>query len=317
MADISTINGIPIASISKVNGRTLAASDNILGISKPAAGGPSGTLLSETFDGLTGTDGRSHEYTVSGIPWSGPTDWAKTNADNVWTIYGSTNTYSGLTGNNRYLRGWVFGFGTTPSQRTGCGGGMDGGVDATAGDWTNTSSQRYMYLEASSPASANNTSRRHMVRTAAFDFSGVSSITMTFWFHMYGDSSGNNGSGTNRMGSLGVAATTDASSASSAVEAGTGLGFTSDSAGGCTISHWANSDGSTISVGTRISGRQQTTGHTTSEHPSNTWRKATIDLSNAAGESTVYIYFLGITDNSSSVNWAGDICIDNIKIVGS
>ena len=315
MTDISTINGIPIASISKVNGRTLTAGDNILGISKPAAGGgPTGTLLSETFDGLSGTDGRSNENDGT---WVGPSSWLKTNADNVWTIYGSTNTYSGLTGTRRYDRGWVFGHGTTASQRTGCGGGMDGGVDATAGDWTNTSGQRYMYLEASSPASTNNVSRRHMVRTAAFDFSGVSSITMTFWFHMYGDSSGNNGSGTDRMGSLGVAATTDASSASSAVEAGTGLGFTSDSAGGCTISHWSNSDGSAIAVGTRISGRQQTTGHTTSEHPSNTWRKATIDLSNAAGESTVYIYFLGITDNAANTNWAGDICIDNIKIVGS
>ena len=113
---------------------------------------------------------------------------------------------------------------------------MDDGVDATSGEWSNSSSQRYLFYEASVPASNTSVARRAMVRTGALDFSGFSTITMTFWWHMFSShpSSGD------KMGKLGIAATTSATDASDSNEAGSGLGFTGDDTGGCSILSWGN-----------------------------------------------------------------------------
>lgn len=299
MPDISKINGVAIANIPKLNGRTLANGDKVMGISREVA---SSTIFSTTFDDDTGSSDASTTM---------PSGWARS-YNSGWTIYGSTTAIS----STRTDRFWLTGHGTTPSSYTGCGGGMDNGVDATSGEWSNGSSQRYLYYEASTPASSTSANVRAMVRTGALDFSGFTTITMTFWFHMYGKPNSNTGGGTDRMGKFGIAATTSTTDASDSNEAGSGLGFTSDDNGGCTMTYWTAHDGSSTASGTRIDGTQQGTGHTTALATNNHWRKATINLSGAAGESSVYLFFLVITDAASS-SWGSDVCIENIKIVGS
>ena len=298
MGEIAEINGIDDAQISKINGVARNSIDNIFGHTFPAA---ATTIFSTTFDDDTGAGDASATM---------PSGWARS-AGNNWTIYGSTKAYL----STRTDRFWLTGYGVTPSQYTGCGGGMDDGVDATSGEWSNSNSQRYLYYEASVPASNTSVIRRAMVRTGTLDFSGFSTITMTFWFHMY-SAANISGTITDKMGKLGIAATTSATDASDSNEAGSGLGFTGDDAGGCTISSWTSYNGSSTQSGVRIDGSQQSSGHSTSLATGNYWRKATIDLSNAAGESSVYLYFLAIVDTGTS-SWASDICIDNIKIVGS
>ena len=299
MGEIAEINGIDDAQIANVNGVARNSINNIFGHTFPAV---ASTIFSTTFDDDTGSSDNSTTM---------PSGWARS-SNNNWTIYGSTTTYS----STRTDRFWLTGYGTTISNYTGCGGGMDDGVDATSGEWSNSSSQRYLFYEASVPASNTSVSRRAMVRTGALDFSGFSTITMTFWFHMYGRPNSNTGGGTDRMGKLGIAATTSATDASDSNEAGSGLGFTGDDAGGCTILSWGNYNGTAIQSGVRIDGTQQGTGHSTALSTSNYWRKASVSLNNAAGESSVYLYFLAITDAAGS-SWGSDICIDNIKIVGS
>ena len=299
MANIDKINGVAIANVAKFNGRTLASNDKVMGISKPVT---DTVIFSTTFDDDTGSSDASTTM---------PSGWARS-SNSYWTVYPGTTTY----GSTRTDRFWLTGYGTTPSSYTGCGGGMDNGVNATSGEWTNSSSQRYLYYEASVPASSTSTNVRAMVRTGALNFSSFSTITMTFWFHMYGRPNSNTGGGTDRMGKFGIAATTSTTNASNTQEAGSGLGFTSDDNGGCTMTYWTSHDGSSTASGTRIDGTQQGTGHSTALATTNHWRKATIDLSGAAGESSVYLFFLVVTDAATS-SWGSDVCIENIKIVGS
>ncbi len=49
MADISKINNVAIASISKLNTRTLTSNDKVIGVSTPA-GGSANTFLSLVSD---------------------------------------------------------------------------------------------------------------------------------------------------------------------------------------------------------------------------------------------------------------------------
>ena len=112
-----------------------------------------------------------------------------------------------------------------------------------------------------------------------------------------------------------MACTTDAASASSAVEAGTGLGFTGDDTGGCTLVYDSNGDNSTDTSTVRLTSQINTDGDQYNEEQTaaRKWRKCTIDLSAAAGESSVYIYLLGGSNNHSQY-YRGDIAVDNIKI---
>ena len=310
MANISKINGVAIASVSKLSGRTLANGDKVMGIQKPSA--VSSTIAAYTFDSDAGAGLTTG--TLSPSNSTVPTGWAASKS-NGWTVYGSTTTDSTTSTN----RAWVFEHGQTASGNTGVGGGMTGGVDATDGAWHNggssgNSQYRYLLFESSAIGSSNtyySAVRRHMMRTTAFNFSSFSTITMTFWFHI-------RGSTFNPDGALGIAATTANDSASSADEAGSGLGFTSDSAGGCTISYDSNGAGTLNASGVRITGPQQTDGETAgdTQNVASKWRKASIDLSNAAGESSVYLYFYSQTKAAGN-SFRADVCIDNIKIVGS
>ena len=89
-----------------------------------------------------------------------------------------------------------------------------------------------------------------LLRTPELNFSNALSnntLKLYFWFHMYGSN----------MGSLGVSATNNSTSAG---DSGLGKHFTSDTAGGLTITFWDDNsdDGSSTSSAVRISGQQQT-----------------------------------------------------------
>jgi hypothetical protein len=243
-------------------------------------------LLSQDFNDDTGaSDGSSATL---------PSGWEKADGGNMVVYTAQNDSDLGGYQNNR---GWVFGYLRTPSNLTGPGGGMSTETTGSNGAWTSSSDKRYMYVETS----VWYPNKYNLIRTQAIDLSSVTApVTMTFWFHMYGAT----------MGNLGIAATTATHDASSAFEAGTGLGFTGDDAGGATITYWTNDDGSTTATGVRISGQQQTEGNYNSLGPANYWRKATVDLSAAVGESTVYIYFFC----KSGSGYKGDLAIDAFQI---
>jgi hypothetical protein len=293
MPDISTINGVAIASVAEVNSVAVANISTIMGITKASA---ASTVYDWDFNSTTGTSNASAATLPSG--------WAKADSGNM-TVYGST-TDTDIAG-YQSTRGWVFTDGEGTSTLTGVGGGMAGGVDATDGAWDATSaagntSFRYMLLECSSIKNK----PLMMMRTNELDFSSYSTITLHMWIHLYGSA----------ITRFGVACTTDASSASSAVEAGSNLGFTGDDTGGCTIQYDSNGDGTLDGSTVRFTSQINTDGdqYNESQTAARKWRKATIDLSAAAGESSVYIYFLGGTNNVSTY-YRGDVSVDSIKIV--
>ena len=250
---------------------------------------------------------------VDGSSATLPTGWAKADGGN-FTLFGST-TDDDL-GANQNNRGWIFGASNTVSLNTGVGGGHIIGPDTldtvvTSGVWSNLSTRRYLYYEASTPGSNNSTIVAGTIRSDELDFSGFSTVTMTFWFHAFGAAFGG-GYGT------AVAATTSATSSSSADEAGSGLGLTSATAGGATISYTdlGGTDDTTVRIGDN--GQIQTTGHLTASDPdTNYWVKATVDLSAAAGQSSVYIHFVHFAyTGGAQQSYLQDMCIDSISIIG-
>ena len=263
------------------------------------------TIFSEDFS--TGSSG-----TILPSGWARSINSTATNGV-VMTAYGSTQTHTySSTSTSVHWRGNDT---RTTSSSTGPGGAMDGDINATDGDWTyydGTSADhpRYMYFEASSGMASSTVNYITGVRTSQFDLTGYTGCELSFWFHMY--NGGNNG-----FGSLGVALTTSANDMSSASQAGTGLGFTSATAGGGTIVSWTNADGSSTQSGVRLGGSsQQSDGHTSYINDNNRWRKATVDLSAADGVSNVYLYLMFITYPMAS-QFRQDCCIDNIHITGT
>jgi len=257
-------------------------------------------ILSTTFDDDTGS-GDGSAGTV-------PSGWEKADSGNMTVYTGQTD--SDLSTNQSNM-GWVFGDDHTNSSQTGPGGGMDNDLDATTGTWSTASEHRYMYLESSSNAASQTVHKYHLIRTSAIDLSSYAAgdtIVLKFWFHKYGASHTEN--------HFGIAATTATNDASNASEAGTGLGFTSDTAGGASITFWTAHDGSTTSTAQRITGQQQTSGHTTAQANANLWRLAEADLSAAAGQSTVYIYFLVVT-HDASVSYRQDLGIENMQVLAT
>ena len=264
-------------------------------------------IASYDFNSDTGTNASNQASTTY------PTGWAKADSGN-FTLFGSTTDHD-LEG-NQSSRGWMFGFSNTQSSDTGPIGGHLGGPDSlstviTSGVSDETSNHRYMINETSSPMNPSSTSdpTASIIRTGALDFSAYASIEMTFWFHCYGASFGSGGG-------FGIAATTSATSASSAVEAGSGLGFTSFTAGGATMNFTdlSGTQKSLVRIGSE--GQVQTDGHTSSDGVNNRWIKATVDLTAAAGESTVYIHFAGIS-NPAANSFKQDFGVDSIAIIGT
>jgi len=266
-------------------------------------------IASYDFSGL-GAFMNLGSYTGSELP----TNWQATTSGSNFVVYGTTST-DVAAGSNR---GWMTGFDTTGSNNTGPIGGHLGGSDTLnrvvtsgiaidGGDDQNS----YLVYESSSGAFSSTATKRQIIRTNELDFSGYSSIELTFWFHAYGRSFGSDLGG-------GVAITTNATSASSAVEAGSGLGFTSDTAGGATLNYTALDGSSVSTVRLGHAGETQTSGDEQLQADANNWIKATADLSAAAGQSSVYIHFGMFTTNTSQQpdGFRQDLAIDSIAIIG-
>jgi len=276
----------------------------------PSSGGERVLIASYDFNSDTGTN------VTNAVSDVYPTGWAKADSGN-FTLFGSTTDFDlGESANLQTTRGWMFSFSNTASTNTGPIGGHAGGPDTldtviTSGVSNEGNSHRYMFNETSSfmnPGPSDDP-RASIIRTGALDFSAYASIEMTFWFHCYGATFGSGGG-------FGIAATTNATSASSAVEAGSGLGFTSFTAGGATMNFTDLSGTAKSLVRIGSEGQVQTDGHTSSDGVNNRWIKATVDLSAAAGQSTVYLHFAGIS-NPANQSFTQDFGVDSIAIIGT
>ena len=139
MPDISHINGVAIANISKLLGRTLATNDNVSGVTKPAAAGTATTYLDEDFNSL------SEGYGVA------PTNWNNSTGQGVFGITASD-------------RSWDIESGTTPSSATGPTADHDTsqGIDGDGRE----GSGKYAYTEATSQFN-----KRFIFRTPGINFS--------------------------------------------------------------------------------------------------------------------------------------------------
>ena len=283
MADISKINDVAIANISKVNGRTLANGDEVIGIVKPTLSGTATTFLTKQSSwangNAAGTIGSNGLGNV-------PTGW-------------QTNTTDMVTGLIQANREWTSDSGgQTPSSGTGPNGGHDSsqGIDGDGREGSKTDD--YCYTEAT-----NQFNKHMLLRTPELDFTNALSnntLKLYFWFHMFGSN----------MGSLGVAATDNSTSAGDTT---LGLHFTGDTTGGATITFWDDNsdDGSSTSSAVRISGQQQTQGHGNTSTDAH-WRLGVVDLNSVAGQSSVYIWFFGKTGGG----FRSDMAIDDVLVVG-
>jgi hypothetical protein len=278
MADIAKINGVAIASISKINKRALTTNDEVMGIIKPSTSGTPTTFLTKVSDWANGSDGT---YGLADVP----TGWQTNTTDTVFSSTTADRQWTSDTG------------GTTPSSTTGPSSGHDEnqGID---GDGREDRFSDYIYTEATSQFN-----KRMLLRTPELDFSNAlanNTLKLYFWFHMYGSN----------MGSLGVGAS---DSSTSAGDTTLGKHFTSDSAGGLSITYWdtADDDGSSTATGVRISGQQQTAGHGSTAVAAH-WRLAVVDLNDLAGQSSVYLWFFGKT----GAQFRSDMAIDDVSVKG-
>lgn len=282
MPDISKINGVAIANISKLNGRTLASGDEVMGIAKPTAAGTAHTFLTKQSS-WAASNGKLGLGLV-------PTGWQTNTTDAVFTSGGITATAN---------RQWTSDTGgTTPSGNTGPTAGHDSsqGIDGDGREGASTDD--YIYTEATSQFN-----KRMLLRTPELDLSTAlanDTLKLYFWFHMFGSN----------MGDLGVAVT---DSATSAGDDTLSLHFTGDSTGGATITFWDDNsdDGSSTSSAVRISGQQQTAGHGSTSVDAH-WRLGVVDLNSVAGQSSVYIWFFGKTGSQ----FRSDMAIDDVEVVG-
>ena len=282
MAEIDSINGIAVASISQVNGIAKSGITNVQGFTFPAGGTPTTFLAKQSSWGAGSADGSSGAIGYARVP----TGWQTNTTD---TVYGSTTAD----------RQWTSDTGlTTPSSTTGPSAGHDSSQGIDGDGREGNSFDDYIYTEATQQFN-----KRMLLRTPELNFSNALSnntLKLYFWFHMYGSN----------MGSLGVSATNNSTSAG---DSGLSKHFTSDSAGGLTITFWDDNsdDGSSTSSAVRISGQQQTQGHgntTTDAH----WRLGAVDLNSVAGQSSVYIWFFGKTGSQ----FRSDMAIDDVEVVG-
>ena len=276
MADISKINSVAIANISKLAGRTLADGDKVFGNSKPSSGGTAEVFLTNVADWGSGLGAH-------------PTGWET--LANTHIVFGSTAVTRQWTADSG---------GKTPSGGTGPTDGHDS-TQGISGDGREGSGSDYIFTEASGYSN-----RNMLLRTPELDFSNAlanDTLKLYFWFHIYG-------SNINSTAALGVAAT---DSSTSAADDTLGLHFTSETEGGGTIVYWDDNsdDGSSTASGVRIAGEQQTEGNgntTTDAH----WRLASVDLNDLAGQSSVYIWFYSKTGSS----FRSDVCLDDVEVVG-
>tara|TARA_A100001515_G_scaffold51841_1_gene40900 strand:+ start:225 stop:1085 length:861 start_codon:yes stop_codon:yes gene_type:complete len=284
MANISKINGVAIASVSKLSGRTLANGDKVMGIVKPSSGGTAHTFLTKVSDWNNTNTG----YGLGDVPG------INVNTDLNWRTNTSDTAFGSTTANRQWTSDAGF---TTPSSGTGPSDGHDSsqGID---GDGRESSGSDYVYTEASGQFN-----KIFLLRSPKLDFSSAlsnSTLKLYFWFHMFGSN----------MGNLGVSATDNSTSAGDDT---LGKHFTGDTTGGLTITFWDDNsdDGSSTSSAVRITGQQQTAGAGSTSVDAH-WRLAAVDLNDLAGQSEVYLWFY----SKSGANFRSDVCIDDVEVVG-
>ena len=276
------------------------------------------TIFETNFDGM------------SASPSFNALDGEFVKATNTDTAFGSTN-YMGL-GSNLNSRGWVHDVGATTSNGTGPTGHHGAGFN-TVGDidtGTNLSSDGYLFYESSAAAGASGAYQTALnpggsgtirsVRLPALDFSEFETVELTMFVHCFGAAFGTADGGTSETG-IGIAASTSATSSSSAVEAGSGLGFTSRTAGGATFKvmqdNSLTAEDSTHTNQVRIGSQGQI-----QSANGDRYRYVTADLSAAAGQSEVYIwlaFFSTINSpatNTSAAFFRQDAAVDSIQIRG-
>lgn len=250
-----------------------------------------------------------------------------TKSPNTDIAFGSTN-YMGL-GSQLNSRGWIHEVAGTASTGTGPNG-HHGGDFNTIGDvdnGSNNATDGYLAYESSAANSASSTYQNALkaagsgairaIRSPELDFSAFDTVEITMFAHLFGAAFGTNSSETG----IGIAATTSATSSSSAAEAGSGLGFTSRTAGGATFKVMQDNsltdEDSTHTDQVRLGsqGQFQSSG-------GDKYRYVTADLSAAAGQSSVYIWlaFFSIINspatNQQDTFFRQDASIDNFQIRG-
>ena len=251
-------------------------------------------------------------------------------ATNTDTAFGSTN-YMGL-GSAINTHGWKHNVGGTASSNTGPSGHHGAGFNLIGAVDTggNVANDAYLLYESSTSTSASTTYRNALqtggsggvraVRLPALDFSEFDTVELTMFVHCFGAAFGTSNGGTSLTG-IGVAATTSATSSSSAVEAGSGLGFTSRTAGGATFKVMQDNsltdEDSTHTNQVRIGSQ----GQIQSAH-GDKYRYVTADLSAAAGQSEVYIWLAFFSTINSPATTAAaaffrqDAAVDSFQIRG-
>jgi len=275
------------------------------------------TIFETNFDGISGT-------TFSLL------DGEFVKSTNTDTAFGSTN-YMGL-GSNANSHGWKHDLGGTTSSGTGPSGHHGAGFN-TVGDidtGTSAANDGFLFYESSVASSASSTYQNALnaggsgairsVRLPALDFSEFETVELTMFVHCFGAAFGTSASGTSETG-IGIAASTSATSSSSAVEAGSGLGFTSRTAGGATFKvmqdNSLTAEDSTHTNQVRIGSQGQI-----QSANGDRYRYVTADLSAAAGQSEVYIwlaFFSTINSpatNTSAAFFRQDAAIDSFQIRG-
>ena len=246
---------------------------------------------------------------------------------------GGGDIYPGKTFNNMpTVNGsFVLRTGVTGSVSTGASGGM---VQRLSDDPTNLlypndggttsgGAHRYMFYEASGLASSTQLSCTHInsnvragVGLPAIDFTGYSGLKLEFWAHVFG--AGFHGNTSCDEVGFAVAVTNSATSTSSANEIATGLGLSSDTAGGAEMTYTDLSGNVVTTKRLGGDGQIQTSGHGSVADGAK-WIKVTADISGASGASDARIYFTNIThggQGTATSRYQQDVCVDNIRITG-
>jgi len=170
---IDKINATAWANIASVTGVAKASIANFGGVSAPAGGGGGGTpWVSTVYD----FNGQSTQTSTGWVPNTAyaADGWVNGNSSVNGTSFRSGTTSQGLNCDS----------GTTPSSRTGPGGGMTSPTDGTI---DSASGQKFLYKEASSGRSGWD----HVGRTPGYNFSTLMTSTsnnlrLVFGYHAYG-----------------------------------------------------------------------------------------------------------------------------------
>ncbi len=101
-----------------------------------------------------------------------------------------SNGFEGISFGNlaSYENCWTTNVGSNPAWYSDAGGTSSGSTGPNADNTLGTSAGTYMYLETSSPSGLGDT---NVLYSPVFDWSGMTSPMLSFYYHMYGQTMGN------------------------------------------------------------------------------------------------------------------------------